>query len=50
MSTSYANIRVDVSEAIATLTFDRPQVRNALNRETVDEALRALAALAESPA
>jgi enoyl-CoA hydratase len=46
MSTTYANIRVDVSESIATLTFDRPQVRNALNRETVDEALRALTALA----
>jgi enoyl-CoA hydratase len=43
---TYANIRVDVSESIATLTIDRPAVRNALNRETVDECLAALAALA----
>jgi enoyl-CoA hydratase len=42
----YANIKVEVSEAIATLVVDRPAVRNALNRETVDEALAALAALA----
>ena len=31
------NVRVDVSESIATLTIDRPSVKNALNRETVDE-------------
>jgi enoyl-CoA hydratase len=43
----YANIKVDVSESIATLTVDRPAVRNALNRETVDEALAALAELAK---
>jgi enoyl-CoA hydratase len=36
------NIRVDVSESVATLTIDRPAVRNALNRETVDECLAAL--------
>src|SRR5262245_26578119 len=43
----YANIKVDVSESVATLTVDRPAVRNALNRETVDEALAALASLAK---
>ena len=36
------NIRVDLSESIATLTIDRPAVRNALNRETVEECLSAL--------
>jgi enoyl-CoA hydratase len=36
------NIRVDLSESIATLTIDRPSVKNALNRETVDECLAAL--------
>lgn len=46
MSTSFTHIRLDISESIATLTIDRPEVRNALNRETVDEALRALSTLA----
>jgi enoyl-CoA hydratase len=36
------NIRVDLSESIATLTIDRPSVKNALSRETVDECLSAL--------
>jgi enoyl-CoA hydratase len=36
------NIRVDLSESIATLTIDRPSVKNALNRETVGECLSAL--------
>jgi enoyl-CoA hydratase len=40
------NIRVDLSESIATLTIDRPSVKNALNRETVDECLAALRDLA----
>ena len=39
MTTPYANIRLDVTESIATLTIDRPEVKNALNRETVDECL-----------
>jgi enoyl-CoA hydratase len=39
-------IRVDVSESIATLTIDRPAVKNALNLETVNEVRAALAALA----
>ena len=46
MSSAYAHIKVDIDESIATLTIDRPEVRNALNRETVDEALHALFALA----
>ena len=44
------NIRVDVSESIATLTIDRPAVKNALNLDTVNEchaALRDLAAQAD---
>jgi enoyl-CoA hydratase len=43
---SYQNIRVDVSESIATLTIDRPAVKNALNLETVQECRRALEELA----
>jgi enoyl-CoA hydratase len=46
MSTDYRNIRVDVSESIATLTIDRPSVKNALNLETVRECHAALEALA----
>ncbi|MEO5897678.1 MAG: enoyl-CoA hydratase-related protein [Vicinamibacterales bacterium] len=40
------NIRIEVSEGIATLTFDRPAVKNALNLETVQECHRALDDLA----
>ena len=40
------SIRVDLSESIATLTIDRPAVKNALNRETVEECLEALSELA----
>jgi enoyl-CoA hydratase len=47
--TDYANIRVDITESIATLTFDRPAVKNALNLETVEECRDALAALAANP-
>src|SRR5436190_396347 len=43
---AYQNIRVDVSESIATLTIDRPDVKNALNLQTVEECHRALAELA----
>jgi enoyl-CoA hydratase len=39
---AFHNIRVDISEAIATLTVDRPSVKNALNLETVNEIHRAL--------
>ena len=39
-------IRVDVSESIGTLTIDRPEVKNALDLETVNEVRAALNALA----
>jgi enoyl-CoA hydratase len=39
-------VRTDVAESIATLTIDRPEVKNALNRETVDALRAALPALA----
>jgi len=42
---AYRNIRVDVAESIATLTIDRPSVKNALDMETVDECRAALGAL-----
>ena len=40
------NLRLDISESIATLTVDRPSVKNALNLETVEEFHQALDALA----
>jgi enoyl-CoA hydratase len=43
-------IRIDVSESIATLTVDRPEVKNALDFETVRECRAALAALAADDA
>jgi enoyl-CoA hydratase len=43
---SDTNILVAVEDRIATLTINRPKVRNALNLETVDECHAALAALA----
>ena len=45
---AFQNIRVDISESIATLTVDRPSVKNALNLETVNEFHRALDELAAS--
>ena len=39
-------VRVEVSDAIATLTIDRPDVKNALDLATVEECRRALGALA----
>ena len=44
------SIRTDVSESIATLTIDRPEVKNALDLESVDEVRAALAALAKDAA
>jgi len=41
-----SNIRVDVSESIATITIDRPEVKNALDLRTVGEIRTALQALA----
>ena len=43
---TYANIKVEIAESIATLTVSRPAVRNALNLETVHEIHAALDALA----
>jgi enoyl-CoA hydratase len=43
------SIRVDISESIATLTIDRPEVKNALDRATVDAMRGALQALAANP-
>lgn len=42
----FRNLRLDLSESIATLTVDRPSVKNALNLETVNELHRALDELA----
>jgi enoyl-CoA hydratase len=42
---AFTNIRVDISESIATLTIDRPQVKNALDLQTVTECHAALAEL-----
>ena len=46
MSTDYQNIRIEISESIATLIVDRPSVKNALNLATVTEIHRALDELA----
>ena len=46
---AYRNIRVDVSESIATLTIDRPSVKNALDTDTVQECHHALDELAANP-
>jgi enoyl-CoA hydratase len=42
----FRNLRLEISESIATLAVDRPSVKNALNRETVEEFQRALDDLA----
>ncbi len=38
----YENILYDKKEGIATITFNRPKVLNALNRKTVEELQSAL--------
>jgi enoyl-CoA hydratase len=43
---TFRNIRVETDEGIATLTIDRPAVRNALNLETVQECHAALKEIA----
>src|SRR5687768_16031389 len=43
---AFQNIRVDISESIATITVDRPSVKNALNLDTVREFHQALDELA----
>jgi enoyl-CoA hydratase len=45
----YKNVRVSIEEGIATIVIDRPAVKNALNRETVDECHAALQSLADDP-
>jgi enoyl-CoA hydratase len=42
---AYTTIRVDIADRIATLTIDRPDVRNALDRATVAECAAALSDL-----
>ena len=49
MTTEFRNIRIDVGEGIATLTIDRPSVRNALDRATVAECHGALDRLESDP-
>ena len=44
---AHQNISVAVAESIATLTIDRPQVKNALDLQTVNEVRAALQALAQ---
>ena len=44
---AFSNIKVDVAESVATLTFDRPSVKNALNLDTVNECHRALDEVAQ---
>ena len=46
----HKNVRVSIEEGIAALVIDRPSVKNALNRETVDECHAALQSLAADPA
>ena len=43
-------IRTDVSESVATLTIDRPEVKNALDLDTVGQLRAALRALEADPA
>jgi enoyl-CoA hydratase/carnithine racemase len=43
---AHPNIRVEMAESIATLTIDRPEVKNALDLETVNEVRAALQSLA----
>lgn len=47
---AYQNIRVELTEGIATLTVDRPSVKNALDRDTVAECHTALEALEKDSA
>ena len=42
-------INIDISESIATMTIDRPEVKNALDLQTVNECRRALSDLTSNP-
>jgi len=46
---SYKTIKLEVSKAIATLTFNRPKVLNALNPEMIGEFRKALGDVREMP-
>ncbi|OFW00986.1 MAG: hypothetical protein A3H94_01800 [Acidobacteria bacterium RIFCSPLOWO2_02_FULL_60_20] len=46
---SYENLVIDISERIATVTVNRPQVLNALNAQTVDEMDRCWQELEQNP-
>jgi enoyl-CoA hydratase len=46
---SYKTMRLEVAEAVATLTFNRPEVLNALNLEMIQELHKALGDLRETP-
>ena len=45
----YENLRYEVSEAIATITIDRPKVLNALNRATIQELKDVLEKAGDNP-
>jgi len=45
----YENIRLEFEGAVALLIVDRPQALNALNRQTLNEMMQALRAVAENP-
>lgn len=47
---TYENLRLDRDDAIATLTFNRPAVMNALNQHTLTELAHAIDALDADPA
>ncbi len=43
---AYENIRLEIADQIATITVDRPERRNAIDRKTIGEVYRALDAIA----
>ncbi|MDY6951998.1 MAG: enoyl-CoA hydratase/isomerase family protein, partial [Thermodesulfobacteriota bacterium] len=45
----YKTIEVDISDAVATLTFNRPKVLNALNLEVIAECGQAISQLPKPP-
>jgi enoyl-CoA hydratase len=46
---AYENIRLELEGALAVLIVDRPKALNALNRQTLQEMVEALRAVAENP-
>ena len=45
----FKNIRLDIVDGVATLTFNRPEVRNSLDTETLKEIHRAMGILEDNP-